>query len=101
MSGHVRTDRFRWGHDGTGCSGRTVLVGTGLDRAEQVVTCFYMFGHVGTGRYSSGYFATDLSVQDVHVVTGRHRSGLVETIRVQVGTCPDMSGLFGKVHDSS
>jgi hypothetical protein len=108
MSGHIRTDRFRWGHVGTGCSGRTVQVGTGLDRTGQVGTFWDMFGQVGTGRYRSGYVGAGLSVQDGHVGTGWDKLRQVFLKKtVQVGTglyrsrlvciCRDSWGRFRQV----
>jgi hypothetical protein len=64
MSGHVRSDHFRWGYVGTGCLVRSEQVWTGLVRSEQVVTCLYMIGLVGTCRYRSRYVFTGLSGRD-------------------------------------
>jgi hypothetical protein len=75
-------------------------VWTGLDRSEQVDTGRDMFGQFGTGRYWWRYVGIVISVQDGHVGAGRHMSGLVETIRVEVGTCPDM-GQVGTCRDRS
>jgi len=114
MSGDVRSDRFRWGHVGTGCSGRTVHIGTGLDRT----------GQFGTGRDRPGHVWTYLDMSEqvgksrdmlVHIFWNRtdmsgqvatgldssrqfgYRSGRVRTCRdmlVQLVTGPSMSGHF-------
>jgi hypothetical protein len=84
MSGHVRTDRFRWGHVGTGFSGRTVQVGTGLDRT----------GNVGTVRDRSVHVSTCLDMSDQD---GTRRDMLIQVFRNRT----DMSGQVGTGLDSS
>jgi hypothetical protein len=104
MSGHVMRDRFLWGHVGTGCSSRTVQVGTGLDRtglfgtsrdwsdcvwtgrnrSVQVGICLYR--SFGTGRIFRERSA-QVWIRRDNSVTGRDVSG-------HVGTNRDNSGLF-------
>jgi hypothetical protein len=92
VSGHVRSDWFRWGHVGTGCSGRTVHIGTGLDRTGQFGTRRDRPGHVWTCQNRSVQVRICWYTSFGTGRTCRDRSAQVWTRRDNSGTVRDVSG---------
>jgi hypothetical protein len=104
MSDHVRNVRFRWGHVGTGCSGRTVLFRTGLDSTGLVGSGRDMSVHVwtyGNTTDLSGQVGTGLDSSRQFGYRSGHVSSYLERSE-QVGTGRDMSvQIFGNRTDMS